>query len=224
MRTIIYGNGAMAKVLYSYARRSMDIAGFTVDDHCIADGGGSYLGLPLVPFSLVHARFPPSTHNAMIAVGFAEMNGLRARKSAQITEKSYSLASYIHESVCMHDDVTIEENCTILDHVSIHPGCKIGQGSFISSNVNVGHDCVVGAFNWINSGVAIAGGCNLGTGCFFGVNSSAAQGIRIGARNFIAANTLVNKHTGDDQVYLSEPGQLFRLKSRSFLGFSRLAG
>jgi tetrahydrodipicolinate N-succinyltransferase len=61
-------------------------------------------------------------------------------------------------------------------------------------------------------------------GCFFGVNSSAAQGLRIGARNFIAANTLVNKHTEDDQVYLSEPGQLFRLKSQSFLGFSRLAG
>jgi len=41
----------MAKVLHSYARRSMDIAGFTVDDHCIADDTGCYLGLPLVPFS-----------------------------------------------------------------------------------------------------------------------------------------------------------------------------
>jgi hypothetical protein len=56
------------------------------------------------------------------------------------------------------------------------------------------------------------------------VNSSAAHSLRIGARNFIAANTLINKNTEDDQVYLSEPGQLFRLKSKTFLGFSRSAG
>jgi sugar O-acyltransferase (sialic acid O-acetyltransferase NeuD family) len=224
MRTIIYGNGAMAKVLYSYARRSVDIAGFTVDDHCIADGTGGYLGLPLVPFSRVETRFPPASHDVIIAVGFIEMNGLRARKSLEVRQKSYALASYVHESVYRHDDVAIEENCTILDHVSIHPGCTIGRGTFISSNVNVGHDCTVGPFNWINSGVSIAGGCRLGEGCFFGVNASAAQGLRIGARNFIAANTLVNRNTEDDQVYLSEPGQLFRLKSRPFLGFSRMAG
>jgi sugar O-acyltransferase (sialic acid O-acetyltransferase NeuD family) len=224
VRTIIYGNGAMAKVLFSYARRSMDIAGFTVDDHCIADDAGCYLGLPLVPFSRVEMRFPPTSHDVIIAVGFIEMNELRARKSQEVRQKSYSLASYVHESVCMHDDVAIEENCTILDHVSIHPGCKIGEGTFISSNVNVGHDCTLGRYSWINSGVAIAGGCHLGAGCFFGVNSSAAQGLRIGKRNFIAANTLVNKHTEDDQVYLSEPGQLFRLKSQPFLRFSGLAG
>jgi sugar O-acyltransferase (sialic acid O-acetyltransferase NeuD family) len=224
MRTIIYGNGAMAKVLFSYARRSMDIAGFTVDDHCIADDAGCYLGLPLVPFSRVEMQFPPTSHDVIVAVGFIEMNELRARKSQEVRQKSYSLTSYVHESVCMHDGVAIEENCTILDHVSIHPGCKIGEGTFISSNVNVGHDCTVGPYSWINSGVAIAGGCHLGAGCFFGVNSSAAQGLRIGKRNFIAANTLVNKHTEDDQVYLSEPGQLFRLKSRPFLGFSGLSG
>jgi sugar O-acyltransferase (sialic acid O-acetyltransferase NeuD family) len=224
MRTIIYGNGAMAKVLFSYARRSMDIAGFTVDDHCIADGSGDYLGLPLVPFSRVEMRFPPTSHNVIVAVGFVEMNELRVRKSLEVRQKSYSLTSYVHESVCLHDDVALEENCTILDHVSIHPGCRIGQGTFISSNVNIGHDCTVGAYSWINSGVAIAGGCDIGTGCFFGVNSSAAQSLRIGARNFIAANTLLNKNTEDDQVFLSEPGLLFRLKSKAFLGFSRMAG
>jgi len=224
MKTILYGNGAMAKVLFSYARRSMDIVGFTVDDHCIADGAGHYLGLPLVPFSRAEMRFPPTSHNMIIAVGYTEMNELRARKSLEARQKSYSLASYVHESVCRSDDVEIEENCMILDHVSIHPGCRIGQSTFISSNVNIGHDCAVGAYGWINSGVSIAGGCILGQSCFFGVNSSAAHSLRIGARNFIAANTLINKNTEDDQVYLSEPGQLFRLKSKAFLGFSRSAG
>lgn len=224
MKTIIYGNGAMAKVLYSYARHSMDIAGFTVDDHCIAENARSHLGLPLAPFSRVETQFAPVSHNMIIAVGFIDMNELRERKSLEAKQKSYRLTSYVHESVCVHDDVAIEENCMILDHVSIHPGCKVARGTFISSNVNVGHDCTVGEYNWINSGVAIAGECRIGASCFFGVNASAAQRLRIGARNFIAANTLINKHTEDDQVYLSEPAQLFRLKSKSFLKFSRLAG
>lgn len=224
MKTIIYGNGAIARLLFSYARHSMDIAGFTVDDVCIAENTQSFLGLPLVPFSGVEKRFEPDAHAMIIAVGFVEMNALRARKYMEAGEKGYRFASYIHESVLMHDDVVIEENCVILDHVSIHPGCRIGRGTFVSSNVNIGHDCRVGEANWINSGVAIAGGCEIGAGCFFGVNSSTGHGLHIEARNFIAANTLVNKSTEADQVYLSEPGQLFRLKSKAFLKFSRIFG
>ncbi len=224
VKTIIYGNGAIAKLLFSYVRHSMNIAGFTVDDISIADNADSHLGLPLVPFSRVEKQFDPDSHDMIMAIGFIEMNALRVRKHLEARQKGYRFASFVHDSVLMHDDVVIEENCVILDHVSIHPGCRIGRGTFISSNVNIGHDCIVGEASWINSGVAIAGGCDIGAGCFFGVNSSAGHGLRIGARNFIAANTLINKHTEEDQVYLSEPGQLFKLKSKSFLRFSQVLG
>lgn len=224
MKTIIYGNGAIARLLFSYTRHSMDIAGFTVDDVSIVDNADSYLGLPLVPFSRVEKQFDATSHNMIIAIGFIEMNELRVRKYLEARQKGYRFASFVHESVYMHDDVVIEENCVILDHVSIHPGCRIGRSTFISSNVNIGHDCSVGEANWINSGVAIAGGCDIGAGSFFGVNSSAGHGLRIGPRNFIAANTFINKHTEEDQVYLSEPGQLFKLKSKSFLTFSQVLG
>lgn len=224
MKTIIYGNGAIARLLYSYARHSMDVVAFTVDDACIDNDTGSFLGLPLLPFSQIEQRLPPAGHTMLIAVGFIEMNALRARKHDEAEKKGYRLDSFVHASVIRHDDVVIEDGCIILDHVAIHPGCRIGRGTFISSNVNLGHDCHVGAFGWINAGISIAGGCAIGENCFFGVNSSATQGLRIGARNFIAANTLINKDTLDDQVYLSEAGQLFRLKSRSFLKFSGMLG
>jgi sugar O-acyltransferase (sialic acid O-acetyltransferase NeuD family) len=224
MKTIIYGNGATARLLYSYARHSMDIVAFTVDDACIESGTASFLGLPLLPFSQVEQQLPPAGHNMLIADGFLEMNALRARKHCEAEDKGYRLASFVHASVIHHDGVVIENGCIVLDHVSIHPGCRIGRGTFISSNVNLGHDCQVGAYNWINAGIAIAGGCSIGEACFFGVNSTATHGLRIGARNFIAANTLINKDTLDDQVYLSEGGQLFRLKSKSFLKFSSMLG
>lgn len=220
MKTIIYGNGATARLLHSYARHEMDVVAFTVDDACMTGADAEFLGLPLVPFSQVSERFPPATHHMLIAIGYLEMNALRARKHHEALEKGYHLPSFIHASVLRHDDVLIEDGCIILDHVSIHPGCRIGRGTFISSNVNLGHDCHIGAYGWINAGIALAGGCQVGEACFFGVNASAAHGLRIGARNFIAANTLINKDTLDDQVFLSEAGQLFRLKSSAFLKFA----
>ena len=222
MQVVIYGNGSMARVLFSYARRSMAVCGFTVDDVCIADNSATFCGLPLVPFSVVQEVFDPTAFKMIIAMGFIDMNDLRVSKYLEAKEKGYLFTRYIHDSVLIHDDVSIDENCVILDHVSIHPGCKIGPGTFITSNVTIGHDCIIGASNWINSGVSIAGACHIGPGCFFGVNSSVGHGVHVGARNFVAANTLLIKRTDDDEVYLSEPGQLFRLKSKAFLNFSRM--
>jgi len=219
MKIVIYGNGAMARLLFSYARHTMEVCGFSVDDSCIAERAETFCGLPLVPFSKVQDVFDPKSHRMITSVGFIEMNDLRQQKHVEGKQKGYLFESYLHESVFIHDDVCIEENCIILDHVSIHPGCKIGAGTFISSNVNIGHDNVIGPYSFVTSGVSIAGGCQIGPGCFFGVNSSLAHGIEVGARNFIGANTLVNKNTRDNEVYVSEPGQLFRLKSKSFLKF-----
>ncbi len=224
MKTVIYGNGAMAKVLYSYATSAMDIVGFTVDSACIKPGDELFCGLPLKPFDQVEEYFPPKDCNMIIAVGFLDMNGLRERKYEEATEKGYKFTSYIHNSVINHLDVEIGPNCIILDNVSIHPGTKIEKSTFISSNVNIGHDCIIKPNNWINAGVSLAGGVELGQGCFMGVNSSVGQDVKVGKENFIAANTFIARNTGPEEVYLSEPGQkMERMKSRNFLKFTRMS-
>lgn len=220
MNVVLYGNGAMARLLFSFAKQAMNIVAFTVDDECINPGEISFCGLPLVPFSLVQRSFEPANHAMVIAVGFLEMNDLRERKFQEATKKGYCFESYVHESVLRHDDVVIEENCIVLDHVSIHVGCRIGRGTFISSNVNIGHDCQIGHSSWINSGVSIAGGCTIGTRSFFGVNASVGHNVLVGEQNFIGANTLITCTTQDAEVYLSEPGMKFKLNSKAFLKFS----
>lgn len=217
---LIYGNGAMARLLYSYARHSMSIVGFTVDDHCIAAGSERFCGLPLHPFSRVARICAPQEHGLVVAVGYAEMNALRERKCEAAQALGYRLQSYVHPSVMRHDDVSIGPGCIILDHVSIHPGSRIGPGVFISSNVNIGHDCQIDGYSWINAGVAVAGGSRIGAGCFFGVNASVGHGVDIGRRNFVAANTFIGSNTLDDQVYLSEPGQRLKMRSLDFLAMT----
>ncbi|MBN2448777.1 MAG: acetyltransferase, partial [Lentisphaeria bacterium] len=219
---LIYGNGAMARVVYSYVRRRLDVCAFTVDKACIETPGATFCGLPLVPFGAIEESFDPEHCDMVVAVGFLDMNELRQRKADEARAKGYHLIRYIHDSVVLHDDVAFGEHCMVLDHTSIHPGTVIGPDSFICSNVSIGHHCAIGAGNWINSGVSIAGRCQTGPGCFFGVNACVADSVRIGARNFVAANTLVNRDTADDAVYLSEPGRRFRLRSKAFLKFSQV--
>jgi sugar O-acyltransferase (sialic acid O-acetyltransferase NeuD family) len=223
MRTVIYGNGAMAKTVYSYARHSLDVAGFTVDEHQIPSQSNHFCGLPLVAFDRVVERFPPGSHEMLIAVGYVEMNHLRHRKYQEGRALGYSFTSYVHPLFFRHDDVQIADNCIILDFVSIHAGSKIGSSTFISSNVNIGHDCQIGEDNWINSGVSIAGGCSVGSGCFFGVNAATGHRIAVGAKNFVGAQTLLTRDTAEGQVHVSESGKLFPLNSDAFLRFSRAA-
>lgn len=223
MRTVIYGNGAMARTVYSYARHSLDVAGFTVDESQFDAESATFCGLPLARFGTVTDSFPTATHQMLIAVGYIEMNDLRQRKYQEGRALGYSFASYVHPQFFRHDAVEIADNCIILDFVSIHAGSKIGSSSFISSNVNVGHDCRIGDNNWINSGVSIAGGCSIGPGCFFGVNAATGHKVAVGAKNFIGAHTLITRDTMDAQVHVAESGKLFPLNSDAFLRFSRAA-
>lgn len=218
--TIIYGNGAMAKVLHSYARHAMNIVAFTVDDHCITSDTREFCGLPLLPFSTVASTYAPAEHSLIVAVGYLQMNALRRRKREEALSLGYEAASYVHPSVMLHDGTTIGKGCIILDHVSIHPDCRVNDGVFISSNVNIGHDCVVGAGCWINAGVAVAGGSRIGSDCFLGVNASIGHGVTIGDRNYISANTFIATNTQADQVYLSETGQRLKMRSLDFLSMS----
>jgi sugar O-acyltransferase (sialic acid O-acetyltransferase NeuD family) len=219
-KVIIYGNGSIARLVYSYSKKYFNIVGFCVDDALV--NKNNPLSLPIIPFSKIHSVFNNKDYKILIAVGFVEMNEVKQKKYNQFLDLGYNFASFIHPNFYLHDGVTIEENCVILDNVSIHSGSKIKKGTFISSNVNIGHDCVIEDNNWINSGVSIAGECTIGQNCFFGVNSSVANGITVGKKNFIGANTLINKDTSDDQVYISKPGELFKMSSKNFIKYSKI--
>lgn len=216
---VVYGNGAMARVLHAFAAQALPIAGFTVDADCIPAGEPRFCGLPLVPFDEVGRHFPPARFDAIVAVGFAGMNELRRARHEALAAMGYGFARYVHPSVVLHPDVLIEEDCIVYDHVALHPGTRVGRGSFIASNASLGHDCRIGAFGWINGGVALAGGVEVGEQAFFGVNASVADGVRLGARSYVGAGTLVARDTAADSVTIAPAGEAFPVASRSFLKF-----
>jgi len=217
-KVVIYGNGRIAKIIYQFLKKEFDVVAFTVDHSCIKEE--SIESLPLFAFDKIEEQCNPAEVKMIIAVGYIQMNNLRANKYNEAKEKGYSFINYIHPSVEFHDNIEIGENNIILDHVTIQPYAKLGNSNFMWSNCVVAHGCCVEDTNWITSGVVISGDSTIKSKCFLGVNATIGHNITIEDENFIGANTLITKNTKAKEVYVSRDGEKFRLDSQRFLQFT----
>lgn len=216
-KLIIYGNGQMARMFLHFARLEFEVVAFTVDRSVLTDA--SIEGVPVVAFEEIESVYPAADHCLITAVGYREMNDLRARKFQEGRAKGYTFASYVHTSVVRHGSVAIGENTIILDHVALHPYTSIGNSVFIASNASVGHGCRIGDHCWINSGVAIGGETEIGESTFLGINATVGDNIRVARHCFVGANTLVTRETAAEEVIVSPSGERFPMTSRAFLQF-----
>lgn len=216
-KLLVYGNGQMARMLISFFADRFEVVGFTVDRHVI--GEPFIAGLPVVPFDAVETAFPPAEHLMITAVGFLEMNDLRARKFEEGQRKGYRFTNYIHSSVVQHANLSLGTNNILLDHLALHPDSSLGNSNFISSNVSIGHGCRIGDNCWINGGVGIGGEVSIGDNAFLGLNATVVDNITLGAGTYVGANTLMTRDTRANEVFISAAGERFPLPSREFLSF-----
>jgi sugar O-acyltransferase (sialic acid O-acetyltransferase NeuD family) len=216
-KLIIYGNGQMARMFLHFARLEYDVVALTVDRSVLTESVID--GLPVVPFDEIETAYPPSENQLITAVGYLEMNSLRARKYEEGLAKGYAFANYVHSSVIRHPGIAMGGNNIILDHVAIHPYTQLGNSIFVASNASIGHGCTIGNNCWINSGVSIGGETEIGEACFLGINATIGDNIQIGSQCFVGANTLVTRNTLAEEVYVSASGERFPLSSQAFLKF-----
>jgi len=217
-KIVIYGNGKIAKIAYSFLSKVYDIVAFTVDKKVINEK--TIFNLPVTDFENVEKKYNPQKYKMILAVGYHEMNKLRQRKFEEAKMKGYNFINYIHPSVEIHKDFEIGENNIILDHVSLQPFSKIGDNNIIWSGAVVAHGCIIEDNCWITSGVTIAGDSIIKSNCFIGINASIGHNIVVEKDNFIGANALVTKNTKEKEVYITSDSKIFRLDSDRFLKFT----
>lgn len=218
-KLIIYGIGSMASTYAMYLEQEFEIVAYTMINDLITSS--EFNGKPLLPFEQIETLLPPADHRLIVAVGYLELNQLRANIAKQAHSKGYQLASYTSPSLLKHPSISIGTNTVVLDHTSIHYGAKIGNNVFISSNVQIGHDCEIADNVWINAGVCLGGGVKIGRNSFIGMNATLSHGIEIAEHNFVGAATLVNKSTPKEQVVIAPAGETLPMNSKTFLRFSK---
>lgn len=217
---IIFGTGKIAEVVHYYAKEEcgFEVAAFTVDD--AYQQGETFLSLPVIPFSLLVEKCPPDGYDLFVAIGYHDLNKLRAQKCKEALDKGYKLVSVVSPFCKVPKNVLIGHNCFVMPPAIIHPCVTLRDNVFVWSGTVVGHHSIIDNNVWLTSGCSIAGNVKVGENSFFAINATVAHSINVAKENFIGANTLLTKSTSDGQVYISESSKAIKLNSAQFLKFS----
>lgn len=220
---ILFGAGKIAEVLLYFLRTHSEREVVA----CTADGdylpSSPWNGLPVVDFARITESHPPEKYDMFVALGYQDLNGLRARKCGEARALGYTLPSYVHPQSGLPEDCELGDNCFIMNSVLVHPRVRLGNNVFLWSGAMIGHHSVVGDNCWLTSCCNVSGVVTLGKNCFLAVNSTIGHSVRVGDDCFIGANALVTKCTDDGEVYLAEATKPFRLNSKQFLRVSKFA-
>lgn len=221
---IIFGVGKIADVAYHHFLRDggHDVVAFTCDAAWVPSSGTHY-GLRVVAFEDVERHYPPESVTLFAALGYHELNRLRAQKCAEAKAKGYTLASYVSPRADLGPWVEVGENCLILDGVGIQPGATIGDNVSLWNNVLIGHHSSIADHCWIAAGATIGGVATLGERCFVGLNATIGGELSIGADSFLGGATLVLKSATERSVFIAPGTEKFRLDSDAFLRMTRMA-
>ena len=202
-KLVIIGTGLQAQVMHTYFTHSgqYEIAAFSADKSFV-ERSPTLFGLPVVDIEALASAFPPDTHQAFVAIGFRNLNSIRARFFSRIKEMGYKCASYIHPSVVYWPNITIGENVFVFEDNTIQPFVTIGDDTTLWSGNHIGHHSQIGAHCFISSHVVVSGSCVIGDYSFLGVNATLRDGLRVGVRNIIGPGSLILRDTEDNQVFL----------------------
>ena len=202
-KVIVFGTGSFAEVTHFYLSRDSqhEVVAFTVHETHLHER--RFRGLPVIPFEEIEQDFPPDAFRMYVAVGYRQVNKVRAAIYAEAKRKGYELISYV-SSKCTYWGEEIGDNCFIFEDNTVQPFVKIGSDVIMWSGNHVGHHSVIGDHCFISSHVVISGHVQVGPYCFIGVNAATRDNIRIGESCVIGAGTLIMKSTKDREVYIGE--------------------
>lgn len=221
-RLIIFGLGKIADVAYHHLVRDNEyqVLAFTCDAEWLDTESGrkdTHFGHPVLSFEDIERHYPPESVSMFVAIGYHELNALRARKCEEAKAKGYTLISYVSPRANHGPWLEVGENCLILDGVGIQPGVRIGNNVSLWNNALIGHHSVIHDHCWIAAGATLGGVVTLGERSFVGLNATIGGELSIGADCFMGAATLVVKNAAPRSVFIARGTEKFRLESDDFI-------
>jgi sugar O-acyltransferase (sialic acid O-acetyltransferase NeuD family) len=222
-KLVVFGLGKVADVaLAHFLRDGVEVVALTCDREWLTTGAMVRSALPLIAFDEIEQHFDPAHHDMFVAMGYHELNAVRAAKCAQARVKGYRLFSYISPRADVGPWLELGDNCLILDGAGVQPGARIGDNVSIWNNVLVGHHAVVEDDAWLAAGATLGGLVRVGRACFVGLNATLGGEAQIGASSFIGAGALVLKSADPMSVFVQAGTEKFRLDSQQFLRMTRM--
>lgn len=210
---ILFGTGSSAQVLhYHLTQAGHSIAAFTVDQAYLQSE--TFLGCPVLAFESIEKHFPPHKYQMMIAIGYAQVNQVRARRCHLAKDKGYQLFSFISPSAKTWQGFMPGQHCKIGDQTLIQPFAEIGENVFIGSACIIGHHSLIGNHVFIGSGVILGGNVQVGDYAFLGSGAVARNKVLIAEHTVVGAGAVILENTAKNGIYLAATAQKMALSSQ----------
>ncbi len=211
---VLFGDRHFASLVWYCVTQDAgrQVAAFAVDAEWFSKD--RHEGLPVTPFEHVAALFPPNTHDMLIPIGWAEINGVRRKRCETATSMGFRLSSFVSRSANVSPGILIGANCMVFEQVVVQPFVKMGKNVIIRVGAIIGHHSVIEDHCFIASGVMTGGNVHIAEQCFVGLGAILRDGIYVAPRCLIGAGTVVIADTEPDGVYVGNPAR--RLMKSSF--------
>lgn len=137
-------------------------------------------------------------------------NPTRHSWQQKLLKNGCKVATLIHPSACIAQDVVIGHGTLILAGSIINIQTEIGQGCIINTGATVDHDCDIGEFSHIAPGVNLAGAVRLGIGVFMGIGSTVIPCLTVGDKSTVGAGSTVLENIPDNVTAVGTPAKVIK--------------
>jgi len=159
-------------------------------------------------------RYPSDEVGLFVAIGFKNVNRVRRAVYEECKANGYELVSYVSsKALIVDDDVSIGDNCFILEANVVQTGARIGNDVVLWSGNHIGHDAVIGDHCFLSSHVVVSGHVVVEENCFIGVNATIRDRVRIARDCVVGAGALIMRDTAPGEVYAVRGTSVAPIKS-----------
>lgn len=210
---VIFGTGEAAELAHFYLTHDSpyEAVAFTVDAAYLSCE--NFCGLPVLPFEQVASGFPPEHYAMFVAIGYTQVNEVRAAKYREAKQRGYSLVSYVSSRASVFAGFRPGDNCFILEDVIVQPYAMIGSDVTLWSGCHIGHHTSIGDHCFVAPRAAISGCVTVAEGCFIGINATIRDHVSIARKTVVGAGALILADTAEGEVCKGLPGTTLALPS-----------
>ena len=212
-KLVIVGAGETAEMAYEYFTHdsNYEVCAFSVENKFLSEQ--NLFDRPIVPFEDLELLYRPDQYEAFVALGYGNLNRARTRLYTACKVKGYNLANYISSKAFIWRNVSMGDNCFILENNVLQYHVTLGNNVVLWSGNHIGHRAVIGNNCFLSSHVVISGYASVGDNCFWGVNSCSADNITIAEDCVISAGSVVLADTEPGKIYQGNPAIPARVSS-----------
>lgn len=139
-----------------------------------------------------------------VAIG---RNAIRQKIFVTLTESGAPIATLIHPTAVIGENVTVGMGTAIMAGAVVNPGAAVGDGVILNTCSSVDHDCLVENFAHIAVGAHLCGTVTVGEGAFICAGATVINNVSVCAGATVGAGTVVIKDITEKGTYVGVPAK-----------------